>query len=99
MQSRRALGNKKIVEKGEKTYTLTVKNKPVKELVRSLAAQLNLKLKMDEQAIRAAKIDLEKRVSFNVVRASVDNLFTAALSPAGLKHRLQNGVIEVFPAK
>ena len=54
---------------------------------------------MDEQAIRAAGIDLQKLVSFKVVRATVDDLFKAALAPTGLKHRLQDGVIEIFPAK
>ena len=67
--------------------------------MQSLAAQLKLKLIIDEQAIRAAKIDLDQRVSFNVVRASVDKLIKAALSPVGLEHRIQDGVIKIFPAK
>jgi hypothetical protein len=86
----------KTITKG---FTLTIKNKTPVELARYLAEQLKMELKMDEQALRDAGIDLDKRVSLTVIEPTLEKMLQSALAPAGLKHRLRGKVLEILPAK
>ncbi len=84
--------------KGKSIYTYTVKNKELGVVIRHLAEQLNLKLKMDEEMIGAAGIDLKQLVTFSVKDAPIDKLFEAAL-PVGLKWKTQGSTLEISPLK
>jgi hypothetical protein len=84
--------------KGKSLYTYTVKNRELGEVIRHLAEQLDLKLKMDEPAIAAAGIDLKRLVTFNVKEAPLEKLLEAAL-PVGLQYHIRSGTLEISPAK
>jgi hypothetical protein len=79
-------------------YTLSVSEQPLGGVLRQLAAQLKLELKVDEKALERAGIALDQRVSFSVKQATVDELFTAALAPASLTFRREGTTLEVSPA-
>ena len=82
-----------------KRFTLTITEQPVGPLVEKLAAQLNLELVMDEEAIRRAGIALDRRVSFEVEKATVDQLFQAALGSTGLTYRRQGSRVHIAPVE
>ncbi len=65
-------------------YTLSVQEQPVGDVLRMLANRLEWQLEIDQAAIRAAGLSLDRRVSFAVENADEDALFEALLEPAGL---------------
>lgn len=73
-----------VVTDGERVYTLKVEAKPVGAVLKYLAQQLKLELEVDPRD--ADK--LEQIVSFEVQEASLDQLLTKALAPAGLTYTL-----------
>ncbi len=81
-----------------KRFTLTVKEKPLGPLLKQLAAQLDLELKMDEKALEQAGISLGERVSFSVKNATVDELLHAALQQTHLKFVRQGNVVLIEPS-
>lgn len=83
---------------GEKVLTLNVQNSRLGALVQQLAGQLGLELQIDEAALRAAGVDLEKLVSLQVQNVSLDELLTTILAPQGLDFRVIEKRLEVFPA-
>jgi hypothetical protein len=87
----------RVAAEAEKRYTLTVKDQPVGSLVRQLASKLDLDLEIDSAAIQKAGRSLDKRVSFQVRNATVDQLFRAALRPAGLDFARQGRQLHVGP--
>jgi hypothetical protein len=83
----------------KQVYTLHVQEKPVGAVLHELAARLHWNLQIDEDAIRAAGISLEKRVSFSVTNADQDKLLDALLGPAGLEYREEGDQIRVLPQR
>ena len=83
---------------GVSLYTFTVTNQRVDIVIRTIAERLNLTLKMDEEAIAAAGIDLSQRVTFMLKEVPMRTLIEKAL-PKGLKYRLEGNVLQVMPAK
>lgn len=79
-------------------YTLTVKQQPVGPLVRQLAHKLDLDIEFDSAAIERAGRSLDVRVSLQVNNATVDQLFRAALRPAGLDCARHGRRLSVGPA-
>jgi hypothetical protein len=71
----------------KKVYDLTVVEKPIGLLLGQLAEGLGLELEIDRAGIEAAGLSLERRVSFQVNKASLDELLTEALRPAGLTYK------------
>jgi len=82
---------------GREVYSLKVKETAVGKVIRDLAKQLNLELRIDEDAIRKAGKSLDTPVSFQLDKASINEVFRAALRPAGLTHTLRNGVLKIRP--
>jgi hypothetical protein len=80
-------------------FTLRVAEQPVGSLIRQLAERLDLDVHWDEQALAAAGVSLERRVSFAVENVDQDGLFDAALRPAGLTYRRDGRRLEIVPAK
>lgn len=80
-------------------YKLTVKNSPAGKVLRDLTPQLGLELKLDQQAIDAAGISLDKLIGFEVNDVALDVLLEAMVKPAGLAFKRDGRVLEVFPAK
>ena len=83
---------------GEKVFTLSVKQQPVGPLVRKLCQKLGLDVRFDHVALETADVSLETLVSFRVQQGTLDELFRAALEPAGLTFSRQGKVLEVRPA-
>ena len=61
--------------------------------------ELSIKLAVDEAALDKAKLSLDRRVSFTVERATLEELLAAALKPAGLTFRKNGDVYHIVPAE
>jgi hypothetical protein len=82
-----------------KRYTLTVKEKPIGQVLEQLAPILNLDLKIDDEAIRQAGVSLDQRVSFNVKDATLDELLRAALQQTRLKFVRRGNIVQIEPSQ
>jgi hypothetical protein len=65
-----------------------VQEQPVGMVIRELAKRLHWAIQIDEDAIKAAGMSLDKRVSFSVENADQEHLLEALLRPAGLDYQL-----------
>ncbi len=74
-------------------YELNVENKPVGGVLRALARQFKLELKIDQRA----EAKLEEFVSFRVKDATREDLLKATLNPVGLDFRINGDVLEILP--
>ena len=84
-------------EERRQVHRLRVQDAPLRKVLKGLAAQLDLSLEIDEDAIAAAGLSLEVRVSFEVSDASLDELLAAALNPAGLRHQREGREVQIVP--
>jgi hypothetical protein len=84
---------------GTEVYTLAVRDQPLGPVLDELKQRLGLELHIDEAAFKKAEISLDRRVSFSVEKATLDELLAAALKPAGLTFRRREKSIDIFPAK
>ena len=84
---------------GTEVYTLAVRDQPLGPVLEELKQRLGLELHIDAAALTAAEISVDRRVSFSVEKATLDELLAAALKPAGLTFRRRDKTIEIFPAK
>jgi len=73
-------------------------DQPLVPVVRHLAAQLKLDLRLDLDALRRRGIDPNRRISVELEDVTVDELFQAVLQPAGLTFRREGSMIEIRPA-
>jgi hypothetical protein len=85
------------VTPGQKVYQLSVV-KPVGALLKALGPKLDLDIRVDEEAIKAAGLSLTTEVKVDVKNVTADELLAAVLSPAKLTFDRQGKVIEVKPA-
>ena len=69
--------------------------KPVGPLLQQLASQWRLELAVDEEALAAAGISLDRRISFHVREATADELLRAIADRSGLSVSRRGGRIEV----
>jgi hypothetical protein len=81
----------------KQVFTLRVENQPVGKVLDQLANRLDWKLDVDEPAIRAAGLSLDRLVSFEVENADEDQLLEAVLKPAGLSAARSDQRIRVAP--
>ena len=87
------------VRKTRQVYTLRVQEQPVGEVLRQLAERLQWPIEIDESALRAAGLSLEKRVTFAVENSSQEELLEAVLRPAGLDFRREGERLRIVPRK
>jgi hypothetical protein len=78
---------------------LVVKEKPLEPVLRELGRQLDLEIRIDRQAIEAAGISLDQRVSVVVEQATVDDLLRELLKSTGLTFQRRQKAVEIVPAK
>ena len=78
---------------------MSVQAEPLGPVLRQLAGRLGLELKIDEQAIRAAGISLDQRISATVENATIDELFRQLLKSTGLTFHRHEKVVEIVPAE
>jgi hypothetical protein len=86
-----------LVALADKRFTLTVKEKPIGPLLQQLAAQIGLQLQIDSEALRRAGVSLDKRVSFRVKEATIDQLLQAAVQNIPVRCRRQGTVVVIEP--
>jgi len=84
---------------GERRFTGRVVNKPLGEVLRYVAAQLDLNLEIDRAGLVRAGVSLDQLVSFSVKDAGVDELFHAVLDPVGCTFRRRGKTVEIVPAE
>ncbi len=78
---------------------LSVIEKPLGPVLKQLADRLGFELKMDRQAIAAAGISLDQRVSVHVENATVDELLRQLLKSTRLTFHRRGQIVEIVPAK
>lgn len=83
----------------KQAYTLRVEEKPVGAVLKELGTRLHWAIQIDEKAIRAAGLSLDKRVSFSVEQADQEKLLDALLTPAGLEYRIDGDQVYVVPKR
>ena len=76
---------------------LEVKQKPLGPVLRDLARQLDLEMKIDEPAIRAAGISLDQLVSATIENATIDELLRNLLKSTGLTFHRRQKTVEIVP--
>ncbi|MBN2580091.1 MAG: STN domain-containing protein [Pirellulales bacterium] len=81
----------------DKRFTLTVQEKPFIPLMRQLVRQIGLELQMDDEALRRAGVPPDRRVSFRVREATIDQLLQAALGNLPLRYRLRGKTVVIEP--
>jgi len=74
---------------------LTIRDEPLGAVIRQLADRLGLELRMDAEAIAAAGVSLDRRVSLTIENATVDDLFHQLLDPTGLYFDRRQRVLEI----
>ncbi len=78
-------------------FTLNVKEQPVSAILNTLAKQIGLDMRIDHDALRAAGISLDRRVSFSVHDATLDELLGKVTQPAGLKFTRKDRKVSIRP--
>lgn len=84
---------------GVEAYTMTVREQPLTAVLDTLRQQLSIEVRVDQSALEAAKLTLDRRVSFSVEQATLDELLSAALKGANLTYRREGGAYRIVPAK
>ncbi|MGA2068486.1 MAG: STN domain-containing protein [Thermoguttaceae bacterium] len=74
-----------------------VQEKPVGKVLEQLAARLGFQLQMDADALRAAGISLDQRVSVQVENATLDDALRGLLRTTPLGYRRHGNVVEIVP--
>jgi hypothetical protein len=84
----------RTVTQGERRYTLQVDNQPVGGVLKAVAGQLNLTMRLDPRV--TSKIN--ELISFEVKDATRDQLIEAIVKPAGLSFQVENDKLHILPA-
>lgn len=77
----------------------SVREKPLEAVLTQLAERLGLTLQINRQAIAAAGISLEQRISLELKNATIDELFARLLGPCGLTFHRRGKLVEIVPMK
>jgi hypothetical protein len=80
-----------------KISRFAVQEKPVGPVLEQLAAGLKFDLKIDREALQAARISLDQRVSIEVENATVDEVLAALLKATPMTFRHRGSVVEIVP--
>jgi hypothetical protein len=81
----------------KQVYTLRVQEQPVGAVLNELGSRLGWSIEIDSDAVRAAGLSLEKRVSFSVANSDEEELLDALLRPAGLDYRREGEKLKIVP--
>jgi hypothetical protein len=80
-------------------YTLRVEQQPVRNILKHFHDRLGWEIETDEEAIRAAELSLEVRVTLAVEKVTQDELLKAVLQPAGLDYKKDGTRIRIVPGR
>jgi hypothetical protein len=78
-------------------YTLRVQEQSVRAIIDTLAERMDWQIQVDDTALRAVGLSMDKRVTFDVKNASQEELLEAILRPAGLAFRREGERIVIGP--
>ena len=78
-----------------KRFTLTIQGHAAASVLRQLADQLKLDLRIDHQALQQAGISLQQPISVDVKDATVDALLREVVEPIGLQCRRRGDSVEI----
>ena len=81
----------------DERFTLE-RNDSARSLLRRLARELKLDLRIDEAGLQEAGISLQRRLKFRVENATLDELLGEVAGPLGLSIRREGNVVEIGPA-
>ena len=79
-------------------YSLKINELPLRAVLDYLQRNLKLELQIDEAALQAAGLSLDRRISFQVENVSLDELLDAAVGPAGLTAKRDGRKVQIVPA-
>lgn len=80
-------------------FTLHIEEQPVGVVLRQLGRQLDLTVDVDDAAVRAAGLSLDRRVSLSVDGVELDELLSALLAAAGLDYQRDGNRLTIFPRR
>jgi hypothetical protein len=82
-------------------YTLQIKNKPASALLEALGQPTRgaLSFVYDQAELKAAGIDLDKLVTFEVKNATIEGLLKATFDPLGLAFEIDDRTVKLKPAR
>jgi hypothetical protein len=85
----------------QERFTLRIKDAPASSLLKKLSepAYGQLTFEYDADELKAAGIDLDRRVTFEVKNAPIEQLLKAALEPLGVSFELEDRKVRLRPAK
>jgi hypothetical protein len=84
-----------------KRYNGKIENIPVRALLKNLetSVQGGITFEYDEEELRAAGIDLDRRVSFEMKNDKFPDMLKKALGPVGISFEVENRTVRLKPAK
>ncbi|MEX2169962.1 MAG: hypothetical protein WD851_11675 [Pirellulales bacterium] len=80
-----------------KLYSLRLQNQPVGDVLRQLARQLKLDLRVDDGALRAVNLSLDTRISIDVVQVELESLLETIGEAADISVKATATELEVAP--
>lgn len=80
-----------------KRYSLRLQSEPVGAVLRELASQIYLELRVDEPALRNANLSLDTRISIDVTEVDLDTLLESIGKAAGLSLKATAAELHVAP--
>jgi hypothetical protein len=79
--------------------TITYKQQPVSGILNDVAKKLSLDLVIDREAITAAGLSLDTRVSVELTNVPVAELLAAITKPAGLAFEIRGRTVRIVPQR
>ncbi len=86
-------------QNSKQVYTLRVQEQPIGAVLDELGARLGWTIEIDRDAVRAAGLSLDTRVSFSVANSDEDELLDALLRAAGLDYRREGERLRIVPRR
>jgi Secretin and TonB N terminus short domain len=82
---------------GIEVHTLVVRQTPLDKLLEQFEKKLDLRFEWDQAALQRAGISMAANVSVDVKNVTLDELLSAALTPAGLSFQREGRVVKIRP--
>lgn len=80
----------------ERRFALRVVRKPLRDVLRAVEKETDLRIAFDEAGKESAEAFLNQLVSFEVRGVDIDGLMAAILEPLGLRHRREGATVEIL---
>jgi hypothetical protein len=80
----------------KRVHTFTVRNQSLETVLGELSRRLQLRIDVERHTLRHAGVSLDTLVSCDVKNATLDELLTQVLRPAGLAFQRQGNAVRIF---